>query len=96
MFDHNQSIFFALTGYDLAGCYHRIIHTAAALVLLRIGIPYARMYSMSTTIKKMMHRIRIAFGDPNITYGGDGIGDGNMFHNEYRKVILLVQIYGQH
>ena len=38
--DHQQSIrqCFAITSVDLTSCYDRIVHTAAALALLRIGV----------------------------------------------------------
>ena len=49
---------FALTSSDLAGCYDRIIHTAAALALLRVGIPHQKIKSMFSTIQKMVHQIR--------------------------------------
>ena len=35
---------------DLEACYDRIIHTAATLVLLRIGISHAKINSMFSTI----------------------------------------------
>ena len=75
--DHNRSIrrCLALTSSDLEGCYDRIIHTAAALALLRVGIPHTRIRSMFSSIQRMVHRIRSAFGDSELTYGGDDIGD---------------------
>ena len=52
--DHNQSrkTCFALTSVDLEKCYNRIIHVAAALALLSIGIPHARIHSMFESIQK--------------------------------------------
>ena len=75
--DHHQYTrqCFALTSSDLAGCYDRIVHTAAALALLRICIPPSKIHSMFDTIQRMIHKIRTAFGDSDITYGGDDIGD---------------------
>ena len=74
--DHQQSLrqCFALTSCDLAGCYDRIVHTAAALALLRIGIPHSRIKSMFSTIQKMSHRIKTVYGESEITYGGDDLG----------------------
>ena len=75
--DHHQSrrLCFAMTSCDLAGCYDRIVHNAAALALLRIGVSHKRIASMFSTIQRMTHRIRTAFGDSNITYGGDDFVD---------------------
>ena len=71
--DHQQSQrqSFAITSCDLAGCYDRIIHTAAALAMLRIGVSHKRIKSMFQTIQKMIHRIRTVYGDSKITYGGE-------------------------
>ena len=69
----------ALTSSDLASCYDRIIHTAAALALLRVGIPHNRINSMFSTIQRMVHQIRTMYGDSEITYGGDDIGDWNNY-----------------
>ena len=46
--DHQQSkrSCFALTSLDIGGCYNRIIHTVAALALLRIGVPKSRIHSI--------------------------------------------------
>jgi len=75
--DHNQSKrrCFALASSDLEGCYDRIVHTAAAIALLRVGIPHTKIKSMFASIQRMIHRIRTAFGDSEITYGGDDIGE---------------------
>ena len=61
--DHHRSrrLCFAMTSCDLAGCYDRIVHTAAALAMLRIGIPHARIETMFDSIRRMVHRIRTAF-----------------------------------
>ena len=77
MIDHQQFLrqCFALTSCDLAGCYDRIIHTAAALALLRIGIPHNRIKSMFGAIQKMIHRIKTVYGVSDTFYGGDDLGD---------------------
>ena len=79
--DHQQSTLecFALTSSDLGGCYDRIIHTAVTLALRRIGVPKSRIESMFGVIQQMTHRIRTAYGDSDITYGGDNIGDWDNF-----------------
>ena len=63
--DHHRyrRLCFAMTSCDLAGCYDRIVHTAAALAMLRIGIPHARIETMFDSMQIMVHRIRTAFGD---------------------------------
>ena len=60
---------------DLEGCYDRIVHTAASLALLRVGIPHTKIRSIFATIQRMVHSIRTSLGDSKITYGGDQIGD---------------------
>ena len=59
---------------DLKGCYDRIIHNAAALALLRIGVSKAKIHSMFDTIQWMVHTDS-GFGDAKETYGGDDIMD---------------------
>jgi len=56
---------------DLTGCYDRIIHNAAALVLLRSGIiSNAKIHSMFQTIQRMIHRVCTAFRDcSELSYG---------------------------
>ena len=73
MVDHHQSkrLYFSLTSCDLTGCYDRIIHTAVALALLRVGIPHGKI--MFSSIQKMVHRIRTIYDDSSISYGGDDI-----------------------
>ena len=60
---------------DLTGCYDRILHTIAALVLRKVGVSKAKIHSMFSTIQRMVHCIRTAFGDSKDTYGGDDIGN---------------------
>ena len=72
-FDHFQYARrpFCLASCDLKGCYDRIVHTAAALALRRVGVKPQRIQSMFTSIQRMVHKIRTVFGDSNVTYGGD-------------------------
>ena len=74
--DHHQSkrTCFALTSSDLSGCYDRIVHTAAALALLRVGIPHSKIKSMFDSIQRMVHKTRTTYGDSAFEYGGDDIG----------------------
>ena len=64
---------FSLTSCDLANCYDRIVHTAAALALLRLGVSHTKICSMFHSIQKMIHRVRTAFGDSEQTYGGEDL-----------------------
>ena len=52
--DHQQSQrrCFALTSSDLGGCYDRIIHTAAAVALLRIGVSKKKYILCSRSYKR--------------------------------------------
>ena len=79
--DHQQSqrMCFALTSCDLAGCYDRIIHTAAALAMLNVGISHNRFKTMLNAIQKMIHRIRTVYGDSKISYGGEDMGSWEIF-----------------
>ena len=75
--DHSQYMrkTILLASSDLEACYDRIIHTAASLALLRVGIPHSKINSMFETIQKMTHRIRTLYGDSKITWGGDSLSD---------------------
>ena len=66
---------FAQCSIDLTNNYDRIIHTAAALALLRIGVSHQKIHSMFNSIQKMIHRVRTAFGTSETTYGGPDLGD---------------------
>ena len=59
---------------NLTRNYDRIIHTAAALFLLGIGIFHQKIHSIFSSIQKMIHRVKTAFGPLEYTYGGDDIG----------------------
>ena len=73
--DHSQFMrkIVLLASSDLEACYDRIIHTAASLALLRVGISHTKINSMFESIQKMTHRIRTLFGDSEITWGGDSL-----------------------
>jgi hypothetical protein len=62
---------YALTSCDLKGCYDRINHTAASLALQRIGVSKTEATAMFDSIQRMSHKVRTAFGDSTMTYGGD-------------------------
>ena len=75
--DHSQymRIIILLASADLEACYDRIILTADALALLRIGISHERIKTMFRSIQLMIHRIRTLFGDSDITWGGEDLID---------------------
>ena len=66
---------YCMASCDLEGCYDRIIHNAAAIALMRVGVPKAKVFSMFSSIQKMIHKIRTVYGDSDISYGGEDIGD---------------------
>ena len=70
---------YCIASCDLEGCYDRIIHNAAAIALIRIGVPKSKVFSMFTSIQKMIHKIRTVYGDSDLTYGGEDIGDWENF-----------------
>ena len=87
--DHSQSMrkVILLASSDLEACYDRIIHTAASLALLRVGIPHTKINSMFESIQKMTHRIRTLFGDSEITWGGDLLTDIDDWSNYPQGVL---------
>ena len=69
---------------DAKACYDRILHFAAYVSLRRAGLTKEATTSMIRPITRLSHRIRTAYGDSKITYGGDewtrdpsGICQGN-------------------
>jgi len=55
--DYRQSrrLAWALAMSDLTACYDRIIHNAAVLALLRIGVPHTKIITMFKSIQHMIH-----------------------------------------
>ena len=77
---------FGVCACDLKSCYDRIVHNAAALALRRAGVRQSDIANMFGTIQVMIHKVRTAFGDSNMTYAADnpdylipvqGTGQGN-------------------
>ena len=87
--DHScyQRKIICLTSSDLEACYDRIIHTAASLALLRVGISHNKINSMFETIQKMTHRIRTLYGDSTITWGGDSLTNLENWNNYPQGVL---------
>jgi len=57
--DHSKykRLILGLNSSDLEACYDRIIHTAATLGLLRVGISHSKIHSMFSVIQRMIHRV---------------------------------------
>ena len=55
---------------DAKSCYDRIVLRAAFLALRAMGIPAPTINSMFSTIKRMEHFTRTAFGTSDTKYGG--------------------------
>ena len=69
---------------DAKACYDRILHFAAYVSLRKAGLTKQATISMLEPIRRLTHRIRTAYGDSHVTYGGDnwdrdpsGICQGN-------------------
>lgn len=56
---------------DAKSCYDRILHFAAYISLRRAGLPRKTVISMLEPIRRMTHKIRTAYGDSEMTYGGE-------------------------
>jgi hypothetical protein len=75
----------ALCSNDAKGCYDRIVHSVASLCLQRAGIPKAPIISMFTTLQKLRHYVRTAYGDSETFFlasdihpvAFQGVGQGN-------------------
>jgi hypothetical protein len=73
-----------LCANDATACYDRILPFAAYISMRRLGLPKEAIQSMLGPIKTMCHRVRTAYGDSQISYGGElwerephGICQGN-------------------
>ena len=62
-----------MTSCNLASCYDRVVHTAAVIALMRLGVSCAKTTLLFSTIQKMIHRVCTAFGDSKKYYGGDDL-----------------------
>ena len=69
---------------DAKACYDRILHFAAYISLRKTGLTKPAVISMLEPIRRLTHKIRTAYGDSEIEYGGDnwkrdpsGICQGN-------------------
>lgn len=73
----------ALCSNDAKSCYDRVVHSIAALSLLRQGAPKPAVMSMLQTLQGSIHKIRTGYGVSSVHYGGNrvppmqGLGQGN-------------------
>ena len=56
---------------DLMQCFDRMAHPVAALCTRRLGVPPMVVKSMVSSLTRMKHFLRTAYGDSAISYGGD-------------------------
>ena len=68
---------------DLMNCYDRMVHSVGSLAMQSLGIPPHAIKCLSSTVQRMRHFIRTAYGDSDQFYGGNdkdllqGGGQGN-------------------
>ena len=62
---------FGMCACDLKSCYDRIIHSAAAVALRRVGVSQEKIQCMFETVQRLVHKIRTAYGISEDSYGGE-------------------------
>ena len=68
---------------DLKGCYDRIVHTVAILVLMAFGVEHTAASMLMETLQLAEHLIKTGFGVSEPLYGNrglvpeQGLGQGN-------------------
>ena len=68
---------------DLMNCYDRMVHSVGSLSMQSLGIPPHAIKCLSSTVQRMRHFVRTAYGDSDQFYGGNdnellqGGGQGN-------------------
>ena len=74
----------ALLSNDAKSCYDRILHNIASISMQRQGVGKNNITCMFTTIQKLTHTVRTAFGDSESSFTQDlwatplhGVGQGN-------------------
>ena len=73
----------ALCSNDAKSCYDRIVHSVAALAMVRQGAPVSAVRSLLLTLQQAKHKIRTGFGVSVKHYGRfrwpplQGLGQGN-------------------
>ena len=56
---------------DLMQCFDRMAHPVSALCTRRLGVPPMVVKSMISSLTRMRHFLRTAYGDSAISYGGN-------------------------
>ena len=56
---------------DLMQCFDRMAHPVSALCTRRLGVPPMIVKSMISSLTRMRHFLRTAYGDSTISYGGN-------------------------
>ena len=67
---------------DAKGCYDRISHPIAVLVLMSYGLPQTLACTLISTLQKAVHHIKTGYGRSAAVYGNEvvpisGIGQDN-------------------
>ena len=94
----------SLTMNDLMQCFDRMCHSVCSLATRRLGTGPRVLQSMLTTIQRMKHFIRTAYGDSRHHYGNDarnplqGGGQGNGASMPFFVAIssILIPLLEQH
>jgi hypothetical protein len=60
----------AIVSVDAQTCYDRIQHSAGSLSARRWSVPPCAIYSMLSTIQRMVFHLRTGFGDSSGSFGG--------------------------
>jgi ribonuclease HI len=60
----------AICSNDAKSCYDLIGHTPASLSMQRLGMPPSFVKCLLETLQNMKHKVRTAFGDSDLYYGG--------------------------
>ena len=61
----------ALAMNDARGCYDRIVHVVAMLVMMSFGLSYKSAKVLFETLQKADHQIKTGFGVSEVMYGDD-------------------------
>ena len=67
---------------DAKGCFDRIVHTVAIIVLMSFGVPYLAAKTLFLILAKARHKIKTGYGISDWVYGDEeipisGCGQGN-------------------
>ena len=82
---------------DAIGCYDRIQHTVALLVLMRFGLAYTPAKILLEVLQLALHRIKTGYGTSKPVYGNSktpeqGLGQGNSQASTFWVLISFILI----